>query len=242
MRFHLIVLLAAAALPGLAQCVEQKGTELAPVSLSMRVNPDGTLSGVACGPMVSPALCPVLTKAVSRWKFAPGRRDSVPAAIDIWLSLNLVAVRKAEGFSIQATHADLSARSLGVTGDIEPEARRLNPPVYPHDEMRRGKVAVVILELSPQPGSPHPLVGQAWIGGKAARPGDPFLQASRAAVAKWELAGLPPEQLTTCVTIEFTLSSPKPGRPRPDTAPCVDAYRDGFVLPKLLTDPLTASF
>lgn len=243
MRVHHIVLIAVAASPGLAQCVEQIGTELAPVSLSMRVNPDGALSGVACGPTVAPTLCPMLSKAVSRWKFAPGQRDSAPAAIDIWLTLDLVAIRKSEGFSIQATRAAVFPRSA-ADGEIKPETRFLNPPIYPKEEMRRRKGAVVIMELSPQPGSPHPLIGQAWVGGKPARPGDPFVQATRIAVAKWELAALLAEQLSTCVSVEFTLSAPKPtaGRPPLDTAPCVSRYRDGFVLPKLLTDPLTAAF
>lgn len=242
MRFNPIVLIAAAALPGFAQGVEQQGTELAPVSLSMRVNADGTPSGVACGPTVAPELCPVLTQAVSRWRFAPGQRDFAPAAIDIWLGLNLVAIRKAEGFSIQATRAGISPRNPGAAGDIEPESRSMNPPAYPRDEMRRGKAAVVVLELSPQPGSPHPLVQQAWVGGKPAASGDPFVKASREAVAKWVLGGMPPEQLSTCTTIEFMFDAPKSGRARPDTAPCVPTYKDGFALPKLLTDPLTASF
>lgn len=245
MKFSHIALVAAAVVPGFAECVEQAGTKLAPVSLSMRINADGSPSEVACGPTIVPAICPVLMNAVSRWRFAPGQRDSAPSAIDIWLSLDLVAIRKPGGFSIQATHADVQPRSGGAVDEqIRPETRLLNPPRYPDRENRLGKEAVVIVELSPQPGSPHPLVGQVWVGGKPARPRDPFVKATISAVANWELAAMPAEQLSTCVPVEFKTEAPKStgAISRPSTAPCVSRYSAGFAPPKLLTDPLTASF
>jgi hypothetical protein len=222
----------------------QKGTPLSPVSMSLRINPDGSQSNLACGPTVAAALCPVLTKAVSRWKFAPGKRAGAPAAIDVWLGLRLAAVEKPGGFAIQATsaHVDLRNASWDVSG-IDPNSRRLHPPTYPREELRRGKGALVIVEISRQPGSPHPLPGATWVDGRPDDGRNPFVKASRDAIVTWELEPWPAERLTACVPMEFTTGTPKSGTGgRPDTKPCVDRYADGLVLPTLQTDPTTAAF
>lgn len=227
-----------------AQPAEQKGARLSPASLSLRIDADGNQSELACGPTVAAALCPVLTKAVSRWKFAPGKRNGAPAAIDVWLTLYLVAVEKPGGFAVQATSAYLSLRDANANiSGVEPSSRALNPPSYPREEQRRGIGAFVVVEISRQPGSPHPLIGAAWRDGHPADASDPFVRASRAAIINWELEPWPAERVSTCVTMEFTVDKPRfDAGQLPDKRPCVDRYADGLALPKLLTDPATASF
>jgi hypothetical protein len=234
----------AAALAAPAGAVEQKGTPLVPVSMSLRVNADGSQSDLACGPTVVAELCPVLRKGISGWAFAPGLRDGAPAAIDVWLSLQLVAIEKPGGFAIQATRATISARpGDAVGGGVDPHTRKLHPPRYPVEQMRRGKGALVVIEITRLPDSVVPVLGQAWINGAPAADGDPFVLASRAAMAKWELEPWARELVSVCVPIEFTMDAPRPlGAPFPSTAPCVNRYAEGFALPKLLTDPATASF
>jgi hypothetical protein len=211
----------------------------------MSVTAAGVPAQVACGTSVAAPLCPLLTRAVSRWQFTPGQRDGVPVEMDIWLNLGLVAVQKPGGFGIQATHALVSPRRANAPqAGVDPESRALNPPSYPRDELRRRIGAFVVVEIGREPGSSHPRVLQAWRDRISAKPDDPFVQASRAAIETWDLVPWPEEQQAACVTIEFTLSNPKsdPTRATPDHAPCKASYAPGFVAPKLLTDATTASF
>jgi hypothetical protein len=226
------------------RAVEQKGTPLVPVSLSLRVNADGSQSDLACGPTVVAELCPVLRKGVAGWRFSPGTRDGVPAAIDVWLSLRLVAIEKPGGFAIQATHATVFGRSGdAASGGLDPNTRKLHPPLYPIEKQRRDIGALVVIEITRSPGSPTPVLGKAWLDGAPAPDGDPFVAASRAAMEKWELEPWPAELISMCVPIEFTVGKTKPlSAPYPRTAPCENRYVEGFALPKLLTDPATASF
>ena len=220
-----------------------KDAEIAPVTLWMRIQADGTPTDVTCAPATSAALCAALTRAVSRWKFTPALREGVPFAIDIGLGLPLMAVQKGEGFAIRATGAFVSLRNAETDGgSVSLQSRRHTPPRYPVDELRQGKSANVIVEISREAGSFHPTITHIWIDGNVARDANPFAKATRIAVSSWELVAWPAEQLSVCLTVGFTTGKSPPPAASPDTRPCASKYVDGFTPPTLMTDPLTAAF
>ena len=207
--------------------------------LSLTVSAEGRAKDVACDAKVEANLCSMLQRAVPGWKFTPGQRAGVASEMEINMTLSLVAVPKAGGFGVQATYAWLEPSSDVSDGNVGLDSRRLNPPVYPFDAMRRGRTGVVIVELWFQPGSEVPRVGKIWFKGQPAKPKNEFVAATLVAVSKWKIRPGTPEQLSFCVPVEYTLGGPV-GNPQ-GSAPCVPTYADGFAPPKLLTDVTRAA-
>jgi len=220
-----------------------RDTVLPAATVLLRVGADGAPTGVACSPTTSPELCPVLVRAVSRWVFTPALRDGAPVAVDVSLRLPLVAVKQPQGFAIKATGAVVSLRN--GEGGVTFESRHHSPPRYPVEELRARRTATVALEVSRDVSSLHPTIDRVWVNGRDARARDPFVEASRAAVMAWELAPWAAEQLSACMTIEYSTDKPTgqvSGTQSPDTRPCVPRYVQGFEPPALVTDPLQATF
>ena len=213
---------------------------LNPAFVSLTIGADGTPSNASCTRDTVPEICSLLLRAVPTWKFSPGLRGGVPVAMDSALSLSLVAVPKPGGFGVQATFAWLNPRPAPTN---EPngalESRRNNPPRYPPEAMRRGKTAVVILELWRQPDSEFPRVGKIWIDGKPVDRKNDFVAATLDAVAKWKVEPGLAEQLSYCVPVEYSLGGDGRAPPK-GSAPCEPTYVEGFAPPRLLTDVTTA--
>ena len=207
---------------------------LNPAMLTLTVAADGTPKDPTCGPKVEATICPIVLRAVPKLKFTPGKRDGVATAMDINLTLGLVAVPKPGGFGVQATQAWVVTRTEMTDANISFQSRRLNPPIYPRNSLMRGKTGVVIVELWPQPDSEFLRVGKIWFQGKPTNLHNEFVTATLNAVAKWTINRGAPEQLSFCVPVEFTLGGPVTV-PQPAT-PCEATYVEGYAPPKLLTD------
>ena len=205
----------------------------------MKVAADGSAKDLSCDSKVEANICSMLLRAVPGWKFAPGQRAGVASEMEVTMTLSLVAVPRAGGFGVQATYAWLVPKSDLTDSNIGFESRRLNPPIYPQDAMRRGRTAIVIVELWPQPDSKFPRVGKVWFHGKPASARNEFVSATLNAVAKWEINRGSPEQLSFCVPVEYTLGGPV-GPPQ-GAAPCESTYIQGYAPPKLITDVTKAA-
>ena len=211
---------------------------LAPAQMSLSVGADGTPSNVACGPEVAPSICPLLVRAVSAWKFAPGQRDEAATAMSATLSLNLALVPKQGGYGLQATRATLNPALPPASGTITPVLRRLTPPIYPRDSQIRGRTGHVVLELLLQAGSEVPQIGQVWFDGEPATGRNELVKAAMDAAQQWRIEHIP-EQVAVCVPVEFSLHEPIAQR---GSDPCKDTYLPGFTPPTLITDATSAAF
>ena len=216
-----------------------KGTTLKPSILSVSVGADGTPVSVACKPEVAQFLCPILVKAVSGWKFSPGQRAGVPAAMYIALTLDLVAVPKPGGFGVRATGSSIEVAAMLADGTLAPSQTGLSPPRYPPEENRLGRTGSVLLELLLQPDSDVPRIGKAWFNGGPPRTHNPFVIAATAAAAGWKINHVP-EQQSVCVPVDFFLSRRIP-RDR-EKEPCKPTYAAGFAPPTLITKVESAVF
>ena len=142
---------------------------LDPAKLTLSITADGSPADVACNPKVTPAICPILLRAVSAWKFKPGQRDGHATAMNVDLTLNIAAVPKAGGYGIQATRSDLRLSPPSVAGALAPDfLLPLTPPRYPLNDQMASRAGLVVLELLLQPGSDQPRIGQIWLVSKPA--------------------------------------------------------------------------
>lgn len=237
----LLVLLAAAALatpPGHEPIGSVKGDDpskpfrIDPVGLRVIVDERGKAAAITCLPKTSPPLCPVLTKAVSTWDFTPGQRDGRPARVEVVMSLDLAAAPKPGGFGVQVLNALLS---LAGPADDESDTRR-TPPVYPVEDMKRGRGGVVLFEVARDATGEHYRVLRSWFNGEPVTRRNTLVDAATKAVKTWPVAPLSPEQQTTCLKIEFSLGSKLRAAPPGKNLPCQEAYVAGFAMPVLLTD------
>lgn len=213
---------------------------LDPTELLMKVSADGSPMDASCAPTVAPTICPLLLRVVPDWKFSPGLRAGVATEMEVSLTLYLVAVPKPGGFGLQSIRSWTNVKSGLVGSAIDPETRRINPPRYPTDNLRKGRTGIVVMELWPQPGSDYARVGQVWFDGKPSSRRNDFVAATLDAAAKWKVNRGSAEQLSFCVPVEYTLD--KKPRGGMDDTPCVATYVDGFAPPKLITDVAKASF
>ncbi|OGT58257.1 MAG: hypothetical protein A3E01_03700 [Gammaproteobacteria bacterium RIFCSPHIGHO2_12_FULL_63_22] len=213
---------------------------LEPAQLTLTVSKDGSPRDVACVPTVAPMICKLILPVVSTWNFTPGLRAGLATEMELSMELDLVAVPKPGGFGVQAIRAWTHVRSGLVGSAIDPETRRVNPPRYPADHLRKGRTGMVVMELWPQPDSDYARVGQVWFDGKPSSRKNDFVTATLDAAAKWKTNRGSAEQLSFCVPVEYTIE----GRPRAgmDDTPCVATYVEGFAPPKLLTDVANVSF
>ena len=213
---------------------------LDPAELLMKVSTDGSPKDVSCAPTVAMTICPLLLRVVPTWKFSPGLRAGVATEMAISLTLELVAVPKPGGFGLQSIRGWTYVKSGLVGSAVDPETRRLNPPRYPSDQLRKGRTGIVVIELWDQPDSDYARVGQVWFDGKPSSRRNDFVAATLDAAAKWKINSGSAEQLSFCVPVEYTLDKkPRGGK---DDTPCVATYADGFAPPKLITDVAKASF
>lgn len=211
---------------------------LAPAALSLSVGADGTPSNVACGPEVVPSIGPLLVRAISAWKFAPGQRDKVATAMSATLSLNLALVPKQGGYGLQATRATLKPAMPPTAGASGPVQRKHTPPRYPRDEQLSGRTGLVVLELLLQAGSDVPRIGQTWFDGEPATVSNGLVKAAMDVAQHWQIEHMP-EQVGLCVPVAFTLHEPIALN---GSDPCKDTYVPGFAPPTLITDATKAAF
>lgn len=202
---------------------------LDPARVIATIEEDGTPRNVRCLSPVAISVCPLLKKAITGWTFEAGKRDGVPAKIDIVLSLRLQAVEKDGGYALRPIDAELSLR--GPTDVAEPD---MKPPAYPPDAMRRGVTGVVELELFVDPGSDAYRVGRTWLDDRPpSRPHD-LVRAAVKAAESWPVQPRAPEVIAECTTVIFVL---KPGPdPKRRQKACKDTYVEGFTAPRLVTD------
>jgi hypothetical protein len=99
--------------------------------------------------------------------------------------------------------------------------------------MRRGIGGIVDIEILLQPPTETPQIGRLWFNGVESDRRQVFVKSAANAVARWKLPALPPEQLTLCVPIEFTLYDGPEDTGR--KSPCSPRYAEGFALPVLVT-------
>ena len=149
---------------------------LDPAQLLMKVSTDGSPKDVSCAPTVAPTICPVLLRVVPTWKFTPGLHAGVATEMEISLTLYLVAVPKPGGFGLQSVRGWTYVKSGLVGSAVDPETRRLNPPRYPGDHLRKGRTGIVVMELWHQPDSHYARVGQVWFDGKPSSRRNDFAQ------------------------------------------------------------------
>lgn len=209
---------------------------LEPTQLALTVGADGRPDDIRCVSENARRLCALLTRAVSGWRFEPGRRNEVAEAMAVFLDLTLVAVPEQAGFAVKAEDSELSLR-----GSTEESIPPMSPPAYPQDAMRRGITGSVELELLIEPGRPTYRVGRIWFNGKPVenRRNDLVWAAVKAAEST-PVRSPPPELLSGCVQVNFILE-PGPSPRRREKA-CKDAHVPGFTPPKLLTDVTQARF
>lgn len=205
-----------------------KPRRLNPARVIVTIEADGSPRNVRCLSPVAISVCPLLTKAVSGWKFEPGKRDGEPAAIDIVLTLQLEAVERSSGFALRASDPALSIR--GPTDVAEPV---MTPPAYPRDSMFRGIMGTVEVELFADPGSSSYRVGRTWLNGRPASRHELVAAAVKAAQT-WPVQPRAPEVVAECTVFQFVLE-PGPGPRRKDRA-CKDSFVEGFSAPRLVTD------
>lgn len=211
-----------------------KGTrQLDPAQLALTISDQGSPTNIRC--VGAANLCDVLTKAVAHWKFAPARRDAVAEGANVFLTLGLVAVPKEGGFSLRAIDAELALR--GPTEDV---LRPLAPPGYPSDALRRGATGVVEVELIIEPGRPTYRAGRRWFNGKESTRRLQLVDAAVDAAERTQVRTPPPELLSECVVVEFSLQKVASTRQHPKA--CKDSHVAGYEPPRLVTDATQASF
>jgi hypothetical protein len=228
---------AASALPP-----ESHRDPLAPVSLTLVVGTDGKAADIQCTPVVSAALCPVLSRAIGRWQFAPGQRAGQPDAMKASLALDIVPVAVEGGFRLQAKHARLSLLPDAGAASDHADPTRNPPPAYPVDELRRNKTAVVVVEWWFATADAPAHAGQAWRDGREARKGDPFVAAAANAMRQWKHGPHVPEQRSYCTRMEFFTSARNGAGSSLDTGACQPSFAPGFTPPKLLMNVANATF
>jgi hypothetical protein len=213
--------------------------KLRPAELLLSVSAEGVPSNMVCEPEVLATLCPVLTSAVSGWKFVPGKRSSQPTAMNVEMTLFLVAVPTTGGFGVQATSASIDLAPPLAQGAIAPSPRKFKPaPKYPMEDLRAGRTGTVILELLLQPGSDVPRIGQSWLDGKPADRHKTLVVAAQDAAKRWKIDHAP-EQLSLCMPVSFVLDKPAA---RPEPEPCRPTYADEFAPPALITNVTDVTF
>ncbi len=198
------------------------------------VDPDGNLRDISCGASSPENICKAIKGVVAGWQFRPGTREGKPSAMDINLNLGVVALPQEKGYSLQVTEAKLSPRQTKSGPYAQGRASGQPAPVYPPDEMISGREGVVDLEILLQPSTTKTTVGKIWFNGKEAGLRNSFVRSAINSVKTWNFSGLPPEQISTCVPIEFIANLnvyPDPNR----KSPCTPRYVEGFALPELLT-------
>lgn len=242
----LLTLLAVAALatarPGHEPIGTVKGDDpnkpfrIDPVGLRLTVDAQGKPGAITCLPRTSPPLCPILTKAVSQWGFAPGRRHSQPAVVDIVMTLDLAAVPKPGGYGVQVLDAKLALAGVMPASADTP----LAPPVYPPEDMKRNREGKVTFEVEPDAAIGHYRILRTWFDGEPVTGRNTLVAAATKAITSWPLATLAPEQKTICQTIEFSLGGKRSVESPASPGPCTPTYAEGFAMPVLLTDVVKA--
>lgn len=214
----------------------QGARRLEPTQLAMTIGVDGAPRDIRCVSENAKRLCALLTRAVSGWRFEPGRRNEALEAMDVFLDLTLVAVPQQSGFAVKAEDAEVTLR-----GPTEESIPPMPPPSYPQEAMRRGNTGSVELELQIEPGRPTYRVGRIWFNGKLVenRRNDLVSAAAKAAEST-PVRSPPPELLSGCLQVIFTLE-PGPAPNRREKA-CKDTHVPGFTPPRLLTDVTQARF
>lgn len=209
---------------------------LKPITLTLSVDAQGKPSKVACAGSVAEPICSILVRAVSGWKFTPGKVANVDAAMDGRLTLTMEATPRPSGYGLRGLDAFLETAFIATRTKRDPETR----PRYPEEEQRRGKTARVVVEVWPQPEGKPPRVGNVWVNGKAAGHGNPFAKATIESSKSWMLI-TDPTQRALCIVVDYSLGR-RPPEPSHDTRPCKPTFVEGYALPVLLTDVTSAVF
>lgn len=228
---------AASALPS-----ESERDPWALASLTLVVGADGKPRDIQCAPVVSNALCPVLSRAIAGWQFEPGTRGGTPQAMRASLALDIAPVSVEGGFRLQARRASLSALPEAAATATPGDAIRKTPPAYPVEELRRNKNAVVVVEWWFATDKAPAHVGKAWRDGREAKRSDAFVAAAANAMREWKHDGHVPEQLSYCTRMEFFTSHRSGGGSSLDTGECQPSFAPGFAPPRLLTNVAEATF
>jgi hypothetical protein len=219
------------------RAADRKPVALQPIRIDFTVTHDGKATLFKCPANLPESICQGVVRGVSAWTFAPGRRNSVPANIEVAIALRLEATPSGNGYQLMAKSASLDLPTTLAADQQSATAGRVPKPIYPTDELRRGRTGLVTLELWPQPGTDKPRIGRTWFNREAAGKHDRLVDAAAASAVQWALKPMAPEQKSICLTVEFSLGL---GRAAPDhndsTLPCEPTYIEGFAPPKLVTE------
>ena len=196
-----MALLSLLALPSMAQSALEKPLKFY-VNYELTLASDGSIEKLALrDKTLSPLITDFLEKSIRSWKFTPGSIAGVPQRTESALWLNVEAMPREDG-NYELMIAEANAGSFG--------AAVLTPPIYPMEEMRSGREAIIRLQVSyDENGVVTKVERVAKLGAREEKMLRPFEQASFAAVKKWRFN---PEKIggrgvagTSIVPIKFCM-------------------------------------
>lgn len=207
--------------------------KLPPVLVYGTVDTAGAIHELGCGPKVGEKVCKPMMGAVAAWQFQPGTRAGQPTAMAVSLNLSVIAVPQEKGYSLQVTAAKVMAKE-GETSASNIGKPEFYPPIYPPDDFKHGRTGVVDVEIILQPPAEKLQIGRLWFNGAESDRRNSLVRAATDSVMRWKLPALPPEQLTHCVSVEFSTDT-SPPVPADRKSACEPRFAEGFALPVLVT-------
>jgi hypothetical protein len=211
-----------------------KVVSIRPAVIMVDLDATGKASNVRCDPTVVADICAVIAKAAPTWQYAVGSKDGVAIPMTVTISLHLRAKEIDDAFELNVTAAEL-VQAADLNSKAKPFALKttLTPPRYPAEQMRRGVVGNVMLEVWFEPGSELVTPGKTWFNGKPDAH-HPLVMAAIEAAKKWADNPGPGVVRSRCVPVGFSTSLNGSG-PVDDQSVCQPTYLDGYTMPKLLT-------
>ncbi len=176
------------------------------------VDRNGSVRGYEIKTALTPEITSLLDRSVRQWKFEPMLRDGAPAYVRNDMYVSLVAAKVSEGYRLRIERV-----RFGGTR----KARRMDPPRYPMEALRKGLSATVLvaLRISPKGDVLEAAVAQSALTGVKAsqRAADNWLgefdRMALAAAKRWKYEAADPAagdmpETTQLVPVEFTVDSP----------------------------------